>query len=469
MQIIQVMYKKNIRTFSKNEILMENKSRSMENQNVEWKESWDDSYLKWVCGFANAKGGKILIGVNDKGTAIGVTDYKKLLESIPNKIIQHLGIMPDINLLQKNKKFYIEISVEPQDVPISYHGAYYYRTGSTKQELKNAALHTFLLRKSGKTWDGIIEAKAKLNDLDPDSIEVFKNLANKSNRIAADIINDNVADVLKHLNLTESASLKKAAVLLFGKDVTKFCPQAYIKIGKFGTSDTDLLFQDIVKGNCLRLADEVIDILNKKYFQATISYKGLQRHEKVVYPPFALREALLNAIAHRDYSSGASIQISVYDDKIIIWNEGLLPEGLSPATLKKKHPSRPRNPLIADILFKAGYIETWGRGTLKIIEECKSAGLPEPIIEEVGGGVQITLANDKYPVSLLELMGLNERQIKAVGFIKQNKSITNKQYQELTKCSRNTASNDLSDLIEKDVFIQAGTGKGVGSGYKFKL
>ena len=85
--------------------------------------------------------------------------------------------------------------------------------------------------------------------------------------------------------------------------------------------------------------------------------------------------------------------------------------------MKKKHPSRPRNPLIADILFKAGYIETWGRGTLKIIEECKSAGLPEPIIEEVGGGVQITLANDKYPVSLLELMGLNERQIKAVGFI----------------------------------------------------
>jgi ATP-dependent DNA helicase RecG len=447
---------------------MANKNTVGESQDIEWKESWDDSYLKWVCGFANAKGGKILIGVNDKGAVVGIADHKKLLESIPNKIIQHLGIMPDINLLQKSKKFYIEISVEPQDVPISYHGAYYYRTGSTKQELKNAALHTFLLRKSGKTWDGIIEPKAELNDIDSDSIAAFKNLANKSNRIAIDIIDEDIADVLKHLNLTETTSLKKATILLFGKDVTKFCPQAYIKIGKFGTSDTDLLFQDIIKANCLKLADEVIDVLNKKYLQATISYKGLQRQEKVVYPPFALREALLNAIAHRDYSSGASIQISVYDDKIIIWNEGLLPEGLNPLALKKKHPSRPRNPLIADILFKAGYIESWGRGTLKIIEECKSAGLPEPIIEEVGGGVQITLTNDKYPVSLLELMGLNERQIKAVGFIKHNTSITNKQYQELTKCSRNTASNDLSDLIEKGILAQKGAGKGVGSGYGFK-
>lgn len=447
---------------------MVNKKTTGENQDIEWKESWDDNYLKWVCGFANAKGGKILIGVNDKGTVVGIADYKKLLENIPNKIIQHLGIMPDIRLLQRGKKFYIEISVEPQDVPISYHGAYYYRTGSTKQELKNAALHTFLLRKSGKTWDGIIEPKAGLNDIDLDSIEVFKNLANKSNRIVADIINEDVPDVLKHLNLTEETSLKKATILLFGKDITKFCPQAYIKIGKFGTSDTDLLFQDIIKGNCLKMADEVIDVLNKKYLQATISYKGLQRQEKIIYPPFALREALLNAIAHRDYSAGASIQVSVYDDKIMIWNEGLLPEGLNPSALKKKHPSRPRNPLIADVLFKVGYIESWGRGTLKIIEECMLAGLPEPIIEEVGGGVQITLTNDKYPISLLELMGLNGRQIKAVGFIKQNKSITNKQYQELTKCSRNTASNDLSGLIEKEVLVQMGAGKGVGSGYKLK-
>lgn len=446
---------------------MKAKIKNKENQNIEWKENWNDDYLKWICGFANADGGKILIGFNDKGVVTGISNYKNLLELIPNKVIQLLGIMPDVKLLKKGSLFCIEIIVEKQDVPISYHGAYYYRTGSTKQELKGGALHTFLLKKSGKTWDSIIESKATVKDIDENSMNMFKNLAGKSSRIASEIINDDTTEVLTNLNLTENSGLKKASILLFGNDLIKFCPQAYIKIGKFGVTDTDLIFQDVVKTNCLNLADEVIDILNKKYLQATITYKGLQRQEKIVYPPFALRETILNAIAHKDYT-GAPVQISVYDDKIIIWNEGQLPDGMNAAVLRRKHPSRPRNPLIADVLFKAGYIEAWGRGTIKIIEECRAAGLPEPIIEEVGGGVQVTLINDKYPVSLLELMGLNDRQIKAMAFLKQHKTITNKQYQELNKCSRNTASNDLGDLLDKEIVIQKGSGKGAGSDYLLK-
>lgn len=111
-----------------------------ENQNVEWKESWRDEYLKWICGFANAQGGKIYIGINDEGNVTGIVDSKKLLEDIPNKITQALGIVADVNLLQKDGKDYLEISVPPYSTGISYKGVYHYRSGSTKQILTGPAL-----------------------------------------------------------------------------------------------------------------------------------------------------------------------------------------------------------------------------------------------------------------------------------------------------------------------------------------
>jgi ATP-dependent DNA helicase RecG len=125
-----------------------------ENQNIEWKESWRDEYLKWICGFANAQGGQIYIGKNDKGEVVGISDAPKLLEDIPNKVRDILGIIVNVNLLIHNEKAFIEIEVEAYPYPISYKGQYHYRSGSTKQELKGAALDKFLLQKLGKRWDG---------------------------------------------------------------------------------------------------------------------------------------------------------------------------------------------------------------------------------------------------------------------------------------------------------------------------
>ncbi len=121
-----------------------------EQQNIEYKQSWRDEYLKWICGFANAQGGKIFIGIDDRGNLTGVDDYKKLMDDIPNKAVNHLGLVVDVNLRKKEKKHYIEISVPVSTVPISYHGAYHYRSGSTKQELRGIALQNLLLKKIGK-------------------------------------------------------------------------------------------------------------------------------------------------------------------------------------------------------------------------------------------------------------------------------------------------------------------------------
>lgn len=124
-----------------------------EHQNIEYKENWRDEYLKWVCGFANANGGKIYIGKDDKGKVVGIKDYKKLMEDIPNKIHDMLGLIVDVNLKRKGKAYFIEIVVPSYSVPISYKGKYYYRTGSIKRELTGNSLNEFLLKKTGKTWD----------------------------------------------------------------------------------------------------------------------------------------------------------------------------------------------------------------------------------------------------------------------------------------------------------------------------
>lgn len=129
-------------------------------QNIEWKETWSDEYLKWICGFANAQGGKLYIGVNDAEKIVGVTNAKKLLEDIPNKIVTTLGIVAEVNLLTKDGLDYLEIVISSSSLPIAYHGIYHYRSGSTKQELKGAALQEFLFRKMGLSWDDVVAGDA---------------------------------------------------------------------------------------------------------------------------------------------------------------------------------------------------------------------------------------------------------------------------------------------------------------------
>lgn len=151
----------------------------------------------------------------------------------------------------------------------------------------------------------------------------------------------------------------------------------------------------MVEGNLVHLLNEVQIQLNNKFLVRPITFEGMHRIEKGEYPVAALREMLLNALIHRTYM-GAHIQLRVFDERISIWNEGSLPHGLTLENLKSEHNSRPRNPKIAKACFMAGYIDTWGRGTLKIIEACKEAGLAEPLIEETNGGIAVTLYNREF-------------------------------------------------------------------------
>ena len=436
-----------------------------EQQNIEYKQSWHDDYLKWVCGFANAQGGVIFIGKDDNGNVVGVADYKKLMDDIPNKIRNTMGITAEVNLHEEEGKYFIEIVTHPYSVPISVRGRYYYRSGSTKQELTGAALNEFLLKKSGKTWDDVIEARATFADIDEKTVKIFLAASQNTGRLPE---NDglDLPELFEKLRLTENGQLKRAAIILFGKDSGKFYPSIYVKIGRFVKDDTDIIFQETEEGNLIMLLQAVLNQLNHKFLIRSIGFEGMHRIEKGEYPLPAIREMLLNALVHRNYM-GAPIQIRVYDDKISIWNEGSLPAGLTLAALKRSHSSRPRNPIIADVSFKGGYIDAWGRGTIKILDTCKEAELPEPEMQEQDGGFSITLFKNNLTQEQLIKLGLNDRQVKAVIFVKEKGKITNKDYQSLNDCSRNTASNDLADLVQKGLFTPSDI-KGAGAFYQLK-
>ena len=336
-----------------------------ESQNIEFKTSWRDDYLKWICGYANADGGILYIGKDDSGNVVGLSHVKKLLEDIPNKVRDILGIMVDVNLKSDEGEEYLEVVVEPYPYPVSYRGAYHYRSGSTKQELKGAALDRFLLRKQGRHWDGAPVPHVRLADLDNKTINTFREKALLSKRLPKEILNESDDSLLDKLHLTEKDYFKRATVLLFHPDPEKYITGSFIKIGYF-KNDADLVFHDDIHGDLFTQVDKTMDLLLTKYLHANISYRTVQRIESYPVPEAALREVLLNAVAHKDYGSSVPIQISVYESKVMFWNAGTLPDGWTIDTLTKKHSSQPFNPDVAGVLFRAGMIEAWGRGIEKI-------------------------------------------------------------------------------------------------------
>ncbi|MCH5234264.1 MAG: putative DNA binding domain-containing protein [Muribaculaceae bacterium] len=380
-----------------------------ESQNIECKESWRDEYLKWVCGFANANGGYIYIGVEDvTHNIVGVKDSKRLLEDIPNKIITHLGIIADVNLHQTEGLDYIEIIVKPSNVPIAYKGIYYYRSGSTKQELKGIPLQDFLLKKLGKSWDDFGIEDAVITDIDRDAIDYFIEKGIEAQRVPESMRKASTEEVLKSLQLIDrKGKLKNAAILLFGKNPLEFFPNVEFKIGRFGQDESELLIQDIVAGNLINMADKVVDILVAKYLVSPVKFEGMQRYESLEIPKEALREILYNSIAHKSYM-GASIQMHVYDDRIEIWNPGTLPEGYSEEILYSDHPSEPRNPNIAKVMFMAGFIDTWGRGYKKIYNGFKRNDLPIPNVSDHFNGVKVTIQRTVF-------QNINRAPLKNVG------------------------------------------------------
>ncbi len=362
-----------------------------ETQTIEFKQSWHDEYLEWICGYANAYGGALYIGRADNGTPVGVAKAKSLMESIPCKITDTMGIIADVNLLNEDGKDVIEIKVEKYPSLISYHGKYFYRSGTTMRTISGKELDRLILKQQGMTWDAVPMHKLKVRDLDSGAIRFFKSEAIRHNRLSRRELNVSREILMENLHLVDDEGLlARAAMMAFHHDPERWVTGAYVKIGYFEDSDSDLRYQDEIHGPLIQQADKVVDLVYTKYLKALITYKGIHRIEQFMFHPDAFREIVLNAIVHKDYSGGNPVQISVYPDKIYVWNDGTFPPELNTAAkLFGKHSSKPYNPGLAGVFFKCGLIEAWGRGFDKITAGCKEYGGPRPSYKISESGVMV--------------------------------------------------------------------------------
>jgi ATP-dependent DNA helicase RecG len=327
-------------------------------------------------------------------------------------------------------------------------GEYHYRSGSTKQELKGAALDAFLLKKHGLRWDGVPLPRFAAKDCSAQAFESFRRKAAKSGRIDEAALKASDFEILENLQLLEGNYLKRAAALLFYDKPEKFVSGAFIKIAYF-SSEADLAYQDEVQGNLFLQADKTIELLTSKYLKAFISYEGVQRVERFLFPLPALREALFNAIVHKDYSSGIPIQIRVYADRISIWNSGRLPEDWPLARLQASHSSIPFNPLIANTFFRVGLIESWGRGIEKINQACKLHGIGKPGYKQDLSGLIITFKASLKQVKFAEKLYIpeksSEKLLKASEEIGETSEKSLKISEKIEEPSKKIQKNPYSD------------------------
>ena len=438
-----------------------------EKQNIEWKETWKEDYLKWICGFANAQGGKIYIGKNDDGTVTGITNAKKLLEDIPNKVRDVLGIIVDVNLYSEENKDYLEIVTLPSSYPVNYKGEYHYRSGSTKQLLKGAALTQFLFEKTGITWDSIPLDNLSTDDFWRDSFDIFRKQAILSKRMDEKDLNMTNEQLLDSLGLIKGGKILRAGMMLFHQNPEKWINGAYIKIGFF-ESDSEISYMDEIHGSLISQADKVIDLIFTKYLKANITYEGVTRVETYPFPKPAIREAVYNAIVHKNYATQIPIQISVYNDKLYISNDCILPSGWTVETLMGKHRSKPFNPNIANGFFRAGFIETWGRGIEKICEACRNYGtkLPEYTVYPEDIMIKFEALNVAKNVAKNVANGsknkIEENTPLVLEFLKQYPETTQKNIMENLNISKRTLERIISLLKENSYIERIGNNR---SGY----
>lgn len=440
-----------------------------EKQDVEWKELWKDEYLEWICGFANARGGRLYIGCNDRGEVVGLADAKKLLEILPNKVRDKLGIMVDVNLYREGTLDYIEIVVPAYPLGISYRGRYYYRTGSTRQILDGVALEEFLMRRRGITWDNLPLPTFTVGDVDATAVDRFRSLAVTKDRIDASVLDESQEALLEKLHLLNGDCLINAAMLLFSRDPERYQLGAYIKIGFFDT-DADIRYQDEIHGPLIEQVERAIELIRLKYMKAMITYEGIQRRERYFVPEAALREALLNAVCHKRYQSGVPIQVSVYEDRLYIANCGELPENWTVDSLMEKHVSQPYNPNIAHVFYLAGLVESWGRGVEKICNACRDAGAPPPeytvhpgdiMIKFTAGRARANGVTDRVTEKVTDRVTNNvtENELAVLRLISEDPGYTMLAIANKLSISRKTVAARIKSLKEKGLLRRLGSAR----------
>ena len=442
-----------------------------ESNTIEWKSSLSavNEIIEAISAFANTEGGKIVICISGTGKIVGTNIGKDAIENLTNQISQHTDpkIHPKIIVKNIDNKDIIIIDVKSSADKLTLaFGRPYIRIGKSTMKMAKDEYEARILEKHKDKlqFDKQINRNAKLTDINKETLSMFVRNAKLERGLDVDEKLE-TKEILSRLKLFQAGKLTNAAILLFGKKPQDLFLQATVKAIRFKGSDVsgEMIDFKTIEGNILSQLKKAEDFIFEHIpMRAWIENGKLQRQEKWLYPPKAIREALANALAHRDYELTGNTQVRIFDDRMEIWNSGILPKGLSVEQLRHDHYSMPRNPLIAKMFFWIKYAEEVGTGTNKIIQWCKQWGLPEPRFKETGASFTLTFKNP-HPQKDLSVTraDLNQRQKKALEYIKEKGSISRKEFSVLTGISLRQANKDINNLLKKKLISRLGKGRSV--------
>ena len=347
-----------------------------------------------LCAFLNGQGGTVLFGVSDSGRIVGQqysdASRRELADSLRRIEPPSHATIEEVSLPGEAEKRVIAVRVPPGQGlrPFFHDGRAFQRIASSTGRMPQPVLEGLLLERSHpiQRWETQKAVGITAADLDQEEILRTLRVGVQAGRLPESALSDQ-AGALARLQLLRDGQITLAAQVLFGSG-RAVLPQCQLRLARFrGIDKREFLDQRQLNGHAFQLLEEAILFCQRHLSTpARIPSDRLERREQLAIPLTALREALVNALCHRDYSQqGAAISLAIFDDRLELWNEGGLPFGLEPETLKQEHASRPRNLLIAEVFFRRGLIERWGRGTQVIVEECERAGCSEPSYRVSGG------------------------------------------------------------------------------------
>jgi ATP-dependent DNA helicase RecG len=431
----------------------------VENQGLEFKRKVENfrEIGKTVCAFANANGGRIVIGVADDGKVIGVPD--DAIDTLQQRFegtIQQVSPVPfhRISVEERDGKRTVVIDVHQigQSAFCTYDGIVYYRTGSVNSKLSGRTLQEYLMNRYILSFDES-RSQAVLVDIDLDKLGSFLKARSPNIKFNA----KKVQDYLISLNLAQMNGtlwIKSATLLFFAREPTRLIPQSEVKLARFkGKVPVDIIDSKFEGGtvlDILRVAEDFI----KRNTRTAMRIAALKREDVAEYPEPVTREALVNALTHRDYFSRDAVQINIFDDRMEVLSPGNLPVGLDIKLLGTV--SKQRNPLTYHMMRDLDLVEGLATGIPRMRSAMRVAGLPEPVFEELGGFFRVTL----YNKARVDATKLNKRQKHALGHLKENPTITSKAYAEMVKVSHPMAVADLNDLVAKGIIRKVGKTRG---------
>jgi len=427
-----------------------------ENETTEFKSSLAErkEILETVSAFSNTHGGTVYIGIDPSGEVLGLDIGGRTLENIANEIKQNTDpkVFPSIETQRINGKDVIKISIPEFPVkPVWASDKVFIRVGRSNQRASAEKIRQLVRDSLPFLWDHEAPSQASLSDVDSGRVRAFLRRAEEERNTTFEGSRQ-ISQLLTRLHLLKKGKPTNAALLLFGKDPQSHLIQAKLRCGRFaGTKPIDFIDMKVFEGSIIEQVPEALNFI-RKHINVGVKMTGEPEREDVwEYPKEALREAIVNAVCHRDYEDPGNVQIRIFDDRLEVWSPGTLPPGITAESLKHEHESKPRNGLVADCFYLIKYIEQWGTGTNRIIDLCKEAGLSVPEFAVKSESFVVTFKRSKTAVARGKAappIRLNETQKKIVSYLKKHGQARTSELQEYLGIALRVVRRNLKGMSE---------------------